>query len=44
MPAVLLEWLRELPFQPFRIHLSDKTMIDVVAREFFVVGVACIDC
>jgi hypothetical protein len=37
-PDDLLEYLREKPFQPFRIHLSDGTVYEVRHPELVKVG------
>jgi hypothetical protein len=45
-PEELIRHLRERPFRPFRIHLTDTTAYDirhpdrvVVGRHFFVIGI-----
>lgn len=37
-PADLLDYLREQPFQPFRIHLTDGTFYDIRHPELLKVG------
>jgi hypothetical protein len=37
-PAELLDRLREQPFRPFRLHLSDQSAVDVRQPRMAIVG------
>jgi hypothetical protein len=42
-PEIILLWLRRMPFQAFRVHILEKSFIDVRLPELVVTGLATLD-
>ncbi len=42
-PADVREWLRQIPFQPFRLYVLETTSYEVLHSEFVIVKRSTID-